>query len=851
MHQGLTDAEVRERASDGRVNDFRSPVSRSYFDIVKKNVCTVFNLILFILGVALVYFDEVLSAVSATGVIALNILIATFQEIRAKRRLDKIALLLRPRAVVVRNGVEKEIDPSEIVMDDIIRMTSGDQAQVDGELVDAVSVEMDESAITGESSTRRKHTGDTVYSGTVCVTGEGYYKVTALGADTFTSKMLLSAKRYRNKKTPLQTETAAVTKMLMGTAFVFLVIIVIRGLITGGAIDGGEFAMKSVVVLDIVPVALFLLITITYMIAAVRMANAGVLLQNSNSVESMSHVDTVCMDKTGTITTNNLVFENAEYFIGADEAEAAIRAFAASTGSRNRTVGAIEKRYGRSHVALVEEIQFSSDRKYSAVKIEGDWNGTIFMGAWSSLGPHVKSVNNIEERISAMSSKGLRTVLICLGGDSPLYNGDEPAIPDLEPAALISIRDEVREDCKDIIGEFLDNGMDLKVISGDDPETVNALFALAEIPGKREIISGDRLAELSGDEYREAVLRINIFGRMRPEQKEKVVETLKASGRYVLMVGDGVNDVRPIKAAHVGVALQSGSGAARGVADMVLADDNFAALPKTIIEGKRTVSGMRDILKLYLARNFVLAVLVLAILVMFNRLPLLPVQNAYYALVSVSIAAFLMAIWAGPSDNKERVLPVVLRFAVPSAVLISVFALGVYVLFDIGTDGFWAADLGGSLFESMHSAYDPTHTFSEFMHSMGPYSGDYSEIVSRNAMLLFLVLAGISQIFLICPLFRFMSVDGKVSKDVKPTILALLLFGLVALIYNVPQVAVNVASLVMFPPQFFALIVLFTGVWFVSTTVLLRSGSMNFISEMTERSYDRKLEKEMKEDQGK
>ncbi|MDR3283445.1 MAG: HAD-IC family P-type ATPase [Candidatus Methanoplasma sp.] len=850
MHQGLTDAEVMERRSDGRVNSFKSPVSRSYFDIVKKNVCTVFNLILFILGVALVYFGEELSAISATGVIALNILIATVQEMRAKRRLDKIALLLRPKATVIRNGAERDVDPSDIVMDDLVRLSSGDQAQVDGELVDAASIEMDESPITGESSTRRKRVGDTVYSGTVCVTGEGCYKVTALGADTFASKMLLSAKKYKRKKTPLQTETATVTGMLMGIAFVFLLIMVIRGLIAKGSMGGGEFAMRSVVVLDIVPIALFLLITITYMIAAVRMANGGVLLQNSNSVESMSHVDTVCMDKTGTITTNDLVFEGAEYLVRDEEAEAAIRALVTATGSRNRTVSAIEKVYGRSDVTLAEEIQFSSDRKYSAVRVYGAWKGTVFMGAWSSLGPHVKSHNDIKERISAMSAKGLRTVLVCRGGDSPLYNDDEPVIPDLEPVALISIRDEVRKDCRKIISEFLDNGMDLKVISGDDPETVNALFALAEIPGYREVISGDRLEELSDEEYREAVLKTNIFGRMKPEQKEKVVETLKASGRYVLMVGDGVNDVRPIKAANVGVALQSGSGAARGVADMVLVNDNFAALPKTIVEGKRTVSGMRDILKLYLVRNFVLAVLVLAILGIFNRLPLLPVQNAYYALVSVSIAAFLMAIWARPSENKDRVLPVVLKFAVPSAVLISVFALGIYALFEFGTDGFWSSELGETLFRSMHEAYGDGASFDAFMHAMGPYSGDYSEIVSRNAMLLFLVLAGISQIFLICPLFRFLSVDGNVSKDVKPTILALLLFGLVALLYNVPQVAVNVVSLVMFPPQFCVLIVLFTVIWFMCATVLLRNGRMKFIAEMTEKAYSRNLEKEMKKDQG-
>ncbi|MDR0508807.1 MAG: HAD-IC family P-type ATPase, partial [Candidatus Methanoplasma sp.] len=304
--RGLTEKEVRDRVSEGKVNKFESPVSRSNLDIVVKNVCTTFNLILFILGAALLYFDEPISALSATGVIALNVLISTIQEMRAKKRLDKIALLLRPTVHVLRDGAEIQIDPSGIVMDDIIRLSSGDQAQVDGEILSSNSLEMDESLLTGESRTVRKRMGDTIYSGAVCITGEGHYRVTALGEDTYASKMLLSAKKYKRKNTPLQRETSTVTKMLMVMAFFFLLVLAAINAFTG---SGAKlFAIKSVLVLDIVPVALFLLITITYMIAAVRMANSGVLMQNSNSVESMSHVDTVCMDKTGTITTNKLLY---------------------------------------------------------------------------------------------------------------------------------------------------------------------------------------------------------------------------------------------------------------------------------------------------------------------------------------------------------------------------------------------------------------------------------------------------------------------------------------------------------------------------------------------------------------
>jgi len=832
--EGLTDAEVRERISAGKVNQYESRVSRSYLDIIIKNVCTTFNLILFILGIALLYFKEPISAASATGVIALNIFVATIQEIRAKRRLDKIALLLRPTVHVIREGTEKQIDPSKIVMDDIIHLTPGDQAQVDGEFLEANSIEMDESLLTGESSTRRKKKGDIVYSGAFCITGEGYYRVTALGEDTFASKMLESAKKYRKKSTPLQIETSTVTKMLMVTAFVFLGLMILREILTSTNIS--ESAIKSVLVLDIVPIALFLLITITYMIAAVRMADGGTLLQNSNSVESMSHVNTVCMDKTGTITTNNLVFENAEYFVNEEEAKHYISRFVSSTGSKNRTIAALIKEFGTEEVTLIEEIQFSSERKFSAVRIKGsDHAETIFMGAWPSLKDHVEI--DISDNISEISKKGLRTIVLCKGDDVPLYENDEPQIPSLTLVALLSIRDEIRPDCKEIIDDFVKNGMDIKVISGDDPETVDAIFTLAGIPGKRKILSGEKLDSLEGQALDSAVLKTNIFGRMKPDQKELVIETLKKNGRYVAMVGDGVNDVRSLKSANVGVALQSGSGAARGVADMVLIDDRFSALPKAIVEGKRTVSGMRDILKIYLTRNFIIAILIGVLLLLLGRLPMMPVQNTMWALITVSFAAFLMAIWAKPSENKELILPDVLRFSLPMAVTMAGFGLLVYFLFDCCAESF---NLVEPFYRGMQESYYPDG-WNKFWDHMTVGEESFSAVTARNAMLVFLLLAGVSQLFLLFPLIKFFSVDGRTTKDLKPTILALLLFGLIALVYNIPQVAVNIASLAIFPAEYFALIMVFVVVWFFLSLFILKNARFRKLTDVTETAYKKSL----------
>ena len=824
--QGLSSEEVKKRKVSGRSNDTDDQSSRSYLDILIKNLATPFNLILFILGALLIVMPEkpdYINAMAATGVILFNVLISTIQEMKAKRRLDKIALLMRPKVKVMRDGRIVEIDRSDIVMDDAIYLSPGDQAQVDGIIVDERMLEMDESLLTGESSTRRKHEGDTVYSGSYCISGECWFIVNKVGEDTFSSKMLRSAKKFEKKKTPLQVETNAVTEMLMILAFIFLALLVVLNIFRN--IDVVDSLRQAVIVLDIVPIALFLLITLTYMIAAVRMADSGVLLQNSSSVESMSHVDTVCMDKTGTITTNNLVFNDIDY-ISADrgEVDRLVKEFVSTTGSRNRTIIAIEDKYGKGDYELDDEVQFSSDRKFSAVRVKnGDSYDTIIMGAWPFLKDHVKEQDGIEEKLSALSSKGLRSVVFLSGGSAPLHSGEDIVLPDLTVLAVISIIDEVRPDCKEILQQFSENGIDIKVISGDDPETVDAIFKIADIPGERKIISGEELSAMSPEEYEKTVVETNIFGRMRPEQKEKVIETLRKKDKYVAMVGDGINDVRSIKQAQVGVAVQSGSGAARSVADMVLVNDNFMALPKAIIEGKRTVSGMRDILKLYLMRNFTLAFLVLVLLLFLNKTPLLPIQNTVYAFLTVSIAAFLMTLWAKPSDNKDLVLPSVMRYVIPTAITTTVLAFAVYCVF-YNADFDIAAAIAGMVENSGWSE-------AELRENLGINGSGWDEIVGRNAMIAFLILAGISQLFILFPISKRMSIDGKRTSDWKPLALGLLLFGVVIALYNYPDICIKITYLFQFPMELWAIIITATAIWFVVTLLILRSPKLNRLSD--------------------
>ena len=858
--KGLTSAEVEERIQRGEINSVEPIVSRSYSDIIVKNVCTTFNLILFILGAILLILDEPINALAATFVIIFNICIATLQEMKAKRRLDKIALLMRPKVTVIRDDEEKIIDQSEIVKDDVIVLNAGDQALVDGEILEDEYLELDESLLTGESHTVRKHVGDSVYSGSYCITGKGYYRVNAFGEDSFASKMLTSAKKFKNKMSPLQIETTAVTKLLMSIAFILFILMILQMILKYQNLDTiiKNVILNAVIVLDIVPIALFLLIVISYMIAAIRMADSGVLLQRSNSVESMSHVNTVCMDKTGTITTNKLLFKDMTAYFPEEDARELITLYSNSTGSVNKTVEALIKEFGATEVEALDEIRFSSERKFSAVKFmyRGE-PACVYMGALSSLGRHldVDVVGDVEK----YSSLGLRTVIIAMGTEKDLYRDGQEYVPDLRTIAVIAIEDEVRPDCRDTLDVFLNNGMDVKVISGDDPKTVDSLFTIANIPGERKILSGEELDALEGSEKTRAILETNIFGRMKPDHKEMIIATLKNEGRYVAMVGDGVNDVKSLKMANVGVALQSGSGAARGVADMVLVDDNFAALPKALVEGRRTVSGMRDILKIYLSRNFLLAVLVLFIMFIFasafeyGATPFLPTQATFYAMVSVSIAAFLMTLWAQPDENNGAVLPEVLRYAIPTAIIAGIFAVVTYMVFYIlSFNGYidvaytvdeliylgWPVPENYTL-ESMMEIY-PGLSFEE----MTKYRA--AEITARNAMLLFCILEGITQLFMVTPHWKFLSIDGHIHRDIKPTLLIFLLYGVVILGYwfvYTNDWAMKLLPITFLSVEYLVIIIALVAVWFLVNLFLLRKGALNVITDMADRWYNKKIDK--------
>ncbi len=849
---GLTSKEVEERVKKGQVNKVREKVSRSYTDIIIKNVFTPFNIMIFAVGVILLLLEEYSNAVSATIFILLNIVVATFQEVRAKRKLDRIALSLRPTVTVIRDGKKMSIDQSEIVIDDIILINPGDQVLVDGKLIEGQHLEMDESPLTGESSTVRKHDGDEIFSGTYCVTGSGYFVTTAFGENTYLYKMTASARKYKNKFTPLQLETSSVIKVHIATCFIFLIIMVILVALKGLENIMGLKATLSnaVIVFDIVPMALPLFVTIGYMVAAVRMANKGVLLQRTNAVESLSNIDTICMDKTGTITTNKLLFK--EYTKYDDTADEIVRMYLGTTGGRNRTVEALTDEFGTSDAELIDEIRFSSERKYSAVKIKKDGKTfTVYLGAFTSLGKYLDV--DVSDKVNEYTGKGLRAVVMGVGKDVTFFEDGQFNIPDLKTTAVFGISDELRTNCRETLDVFYKNNIDVKIVSGDDPATISSLFDLADIPGDRNIISGDELENLKGEKRRKAILESNIFGRMKPDQKEMVIEALKNEKRYVAMVGDGVNDVKSLKMAHVGIALQSGASAAKGSSEIVLANDDFAAIPKTFVEGKRTLAGMRDALKIFLTKNVIIAFLVFFIMIVMSLImnelltPMLPTQQMVYAFLAVTILSFLVVVWAKPDEKSSSVMPKVMNYIIPTALTASIFAVILYIIV-------YVMAFHGQIDTSMldlefikkygFPAYENTEAMIEYYGSLEEaLKCRGAEIFARSALVMFVIVEGIVQTLMIVPRWKFLSLDGHVNKDNRPVILVVILLALTALVYALSYAGILKGLFPVAPLNLECTLFILGMVvlWFMVNLILLRKGKLNFITRRFERGYHEML----------
>lgn len=771
--QGLTASEVTQRRASGLGNDVKIQSSRSYLQILRENVFTFINNILFVLGIALVLLGRTSDALVSVGIVSINVVVSVVQEMRAKRMLDRIALLTRPKASVVREGQEQTIDPAGLVVGDVLLVKPGDQIVVDGEIIQG-ELEADESLLTGESDSIRKTPGSNVLSGSFCVTGKAYYEAQKVGKESFANKLTSEARSFRRVMTPIQQETNLVIRILLLIAIYFEFILLVGNILAGVAVV--ESVQMAVVVAGLVPNGLFVAIALAYALGAVRIAGKGALVQQSNAVESLSNVDVLCMDKTGTLTANQIRFHDICPLgeISAAELRRLLGNFVASGATGNRTSEAIAEAFAGSRLSPVEEAPFSSERKWSALSFaDSDNKGTFVLGAVEMLTPGLKPGSELDGQAEAWANEGLRVLLFAYHPDVvPLFTNDhQPRLPkEMHPLGLVALSDVLRPEVDHTLASFRLSGVKLKVISGDNPQTVAAIARQAGLGADLVTVSGLDLEEMSEAEFADAAETSTIFGRITPRQKERLVQALRGQGHYVAMIGDGVNDVLSLKRSNLGVAMQSGSQAARLVSDIVLLGDSFASLPFAVQEGQRIINGMHDILRLFLSRTFYVALIILSISIL-GAFPFSPKQSSILALLAVGLPTMALAAWARPGQTeKGNLVRRLLHFVLPSSLTISIFGLLVFVGFLL---------LGFKDVLILHPELDDSAAFGSVLP------------IAQTALTSFSILCGLVLLVFVEPPTKFFAGGDRCHGDLRPTFLALGLLAVYIVFLAVPSLSAS------------------------------------------------------------
>ncbi|MEO7117455.1 MAG: HAD-IC family P-type ATPase [Candidatus Limnocylindrales bacterium] len=684
--RGLSDTEAGDRRARGHGNDADTRSGRTYFEILRENAFSVVNILLLAIAGVLVALDLLGDAAVTAVLVIINVVVGVFQEGRAKRSLDRLSILTKPTAIVIRDGAERTMDPTEAVLGDLMVVRRGDQLLLDGRVV-AGEMEVDESLLTGEADRIPKKPGDDVLSGSFCVTGSATYEATKVGADSFANQLTAGARAFREDRTPIQRDVARVMRAMSLLVAITAVPVAIAIWVRFGGLPAVETARAAAVLVALVPQGLVVMVTVTYALAIVRLAGDKALIQRSSAVESMSRVDVLCLDKTGTLTTPNIELASIEPFVEQVRLDASLGGFVASASQATRSSDALRAPYPGDARPIRDEVAFSSELRWSGLTFSGaEDHSTLVMGAPEVLRPKLTNddpaaLERIGQLTSEWASQGLRVMMFVEApqGSSLLGEDDKAALPDgLRPLALFALREQLRPDAMATLARFRDAGVMLKLISGDNPETVAALSRQVGLTFDGKALSGLDLVDLDDAGLVEAIEGATVFGRVPPSLKARLVLALRSGGHWVAMVGDGVNDVLSLKQAHLGISMQSGSQATRAVADIVLLDDSFSALPEAVIEGQRIITGMQDSLHLFLARALYMSLVIFGAALLGDVMPVSPRHNTVLALITVGIPALFLAAWARPSRPGLDSLRRILRLVIPPAVACAAIGLPLF-----------------------------------------------------------------------------------------------------------------------------------------------------------------------------
>ncbi|WP_275776454.1 HAD-IC family P-type ATPase [Paenarthrobacter sp. Y-19] len=671
--QGLSTAEVAERVAAGQTNAFVQDTSRSVWSIVRANVLTLFNGIIlacFIVLFAIGRWQDALFGFSAIA----NAVIGSVQEYRAKRALDRLALLNAPHARVMRDGSEAEIALDDVVLDDTLVLRAGDQVPADGVVAASRGLQVDESMLTGESDAVEKTEDDRVLSGSVVVAGEGTAVVDRVGADSFANSLAAEAKRFSLVASELRSSIDRVLKWV--TWFVgpvALLVLNAQMLAQGGwAAASASGAWRDAAtatiaaVVAMVPLGLVLMTSITFAVGAVKLARQQVLVQELPAVEGLARVDIICLDKTGTLTQGDIVFDAARPLAAVPGWESVLAWYGVQKDA-NATARSLAGHFTELPADQPSDrVPFSSARKWSAVIFD---DGMWILGGPEMVFPERGSDDAGQQQLASQAAElaatGRRTLVLAHG--TPTHDETVPA--DAVPVALLTFKENIRPDAAETFTYFAAQDVDVRIISGDNPRTVAAIAREVGLDAPH----GFDARELPDDdqEFLEVINNNVVFGRVSPDQKKRIVLALKAAGRTVAMTGDGVNDALAIKEADIGVAMNSGAAATKAVARLVLLDGKFSHLPSVVAEGRQVIANIERVSMLFLTKTAYATFLAIAFGILLLPFPFLPRQLSVTDGLTIGIPGFFLALL----PNAQRYIPGFLRrsltFAVPAGVSVT------------------------------------------------------------------------------------------------------------------------------------------------------------------------------------
>jgi cation-transporting ATPase E len=661
--QGLSEDEVAARTADGRTNDVPTSPTRTTAQIVRANLFTRFNALLGAMLAVILVVGEFRDALFGMVLVA-NTAIGIVQELRAKRTLDRLRVLTAPTVRVIRAGQVREIHADGIVLDDVVEASSGSQIVVDGEVLRSEGMEVDESLLTGESDPARKREGDEVRSGSFVVAGAGRFRATAVGADAYAVRLAEEARRFTLVGSELR---SGIDRILRYVTWAIVPTAILLFWSQVREHDSWEEAASRAVAgtVAMVPEGLVLLTSIAFAAAVVRLARRNVLTQELQAVEALARVDVLCVDKTGTLTEGKLAVDRVEPLADIDPAPA-LAAIAHHDPAPNATMRAIAASVPDAPDWIAEHtVAFSSARAWSAVGFGA--HGAWYLGAPDALLPP----GAVRAEFEARAAAGIRVVALARAAST---DGDRvPA--DLEPIAAVILADRVRPSAGDTLRYFAEQGVTVKVLSGDHPAAVGTIASSLGLEGADEPMDARTVDDhdLGG-----SIETHSVFGRVSPHRKREMVHALQAAGHTVAMTGDGVNDVLALKDADIGIAMGEGSDATRAVAQLVLLDSTFDALPEVVAEGRRVLGNIERTSGLYLTKTVYAMLIALATGVLTFAFPFLPRHLSLIGAFTIGIPSFFLALAPGGERFRPGFVHRVLRFAIPAGALAGIATLFAY-----------------------------------------------------------------------------------------------------------------------------------------------------------------------------